>query len=310
MSIKNFIPTIWSTKILQHMRDNLVYAGLVNRDYEGEITRRGSSVEVSMPGEVTIKDMPSRTDGGTKAIREIDAPEGMEVQKVTLLIDQEKYFNFGVDDVDKVQMNLDLMNSYTESASYGFQSTIEKHVAEIMAKEAKLVLGSDEQPVALTSENIYKQLIKMKVGLDKANVPPVGRFVVLPPEAEGLLLEDNKFVYVGTSSSEDSLKNGKVFRACGFDIAISNNVPVKEGNKYKIIATYKGSTTFAQQLLETKAYSPEKGFGDALKGLVVFGAKVVRPSKIVCMTATFDTSNAVVDKTKPSSSRTAAAKTK
>ena len=310
MSIKNFIPTIWSTKILQHMRDNLVYAGLVNRDYEGEITRRGSSVEVSMPGEVTIKDMPSRTSGGTKAIREIDAPEGMEVQKVTLLIDQEKYFNFGVDDVDKVQMNLDLMNSYTESASYGFQSTIEKHVAEIMAKEAKLVLGSDEQPVALTSENIYKQLIKMKVGLDKANVPPVGRFVVLPPEAEGLLLEDNKFVYVGTSSSEDSLKNGKVFRACGFDIAISNNVPVKEENKYKIIATYKGSTTFAQQLLETKAYSPEKGFGDALKGLVVFGAKVVRPNKIVCMTATFDTSNAVVDKTKPSSSRTAAAKTK
>ena len=309
MSIKNFIPTIWSTKILQHMRDNLVYAGLVNRDYEGEITRRGSSVEVSMPGEVTIKDMPSRTSGGTKAIREIDAPEGMEVQKVTLLIDQEKYFNFGVDDVDKVQMNLDLMNSYTESASYGFQSTIEKHVAEIMAKEAKLVLGSDEQPVALTSENIYKQLIKMKVGLDKANVPPVGRFVVLPPEAEGLLLEDNKFVYVGTSSSEDSLKNGKVFRACGFDIAISNNVPVNE-NKYKIIATYKGSTTFAQQLLETKAYSPEKGFGDALKGLVVFGAKVVRPNKIVCMTATFDTSNAVVDKTKPSSSRTAAAKTK
>ena len=309
MSIKNFIPTIWSTKILQHMRDNLVYAGLVNRDYEGEITRRGSSVEVSMPGEVTIKDMPSRTHGDTKAIREIDAPEGMEVQKVTLLIDQEKYFNFGVDDVDKVQMNLDLMNSYTESASYGFQSTIEKHVAEIMAKEAKLVLGSDEQPVALTSENIYKQLIKMKVGLDKANVPPVGRFVVLPPEAEGLLLEDNKFVYVGTSSSEDSLKNGKVFRACGFDIAISNNVPVND-NKYKIIATYKGSTTFAQQLLETKAYSPEKGFGDALKGLVVFGAKVVRPSKIVCMTATFDTSNAVVDKTKPSSSRTAAAKTK
>lgn len=309
MSIKNFIPTIWSTKILQHMRDNLVYAGLVNRDYEGEITRRGSSVEVSMPGEVTIKDMPSRTHGDTKAIREIDAPEGMEVQKVTLLIDQEKYFNFGVDDVDKVQMNLDLMNSYTESASYGFQSTIEKHVAEIMAKEAKLVLGSDEQPVALTSENIYKELIKMKVGLDKANVPPVGRFVVLPPEAEGLLLEDNKFVYVGTSSSEDSLKNGKVFRACGFDIAISNNVPVNE-NKYKIIATYKGSTTFAQQLLETKAYSPEKGFGDALKGLVVFGAKVVRPGKIVCMTATFDTSNAVVDKTKPSSSRTAAAKTK
>ena len=309
MSIKNFIPTIWSTKILQHMRDNLVYAGLVNRDYEGEITRRGSSVEVSMPGEVTIKDMPSRTHGDTKAIREIDAPEGMEVQKVTLLIDQEKYFNFGVDDVDKVQMNLDLMNSYTESASYGFQSTIEKHVAEIMAKEAKLVLGSDDQPVALTSENIYKELIKMKVGLDKANVPPVGRFVVLPPEAEGLLLEDNKFVYVGTSSSEDSLKNGKVFRACGFDIAISNNVPVND-NKYKIIATYKGSTTFAQQLLETKAYSPEKGFGDALKGLVVFGAKVVRPGKIVCMTATFDTSNAVVDKTKPSSSRTAAAKTK
>ena len=309
MSIKNFIPTIWSTKILQHMRDNLVYGGLVNRDYEGEITRRGSSVEVSMPGEVTIKDMPTRTHGETKAIREIDAPEGMEVQKVTLLIDQEKYFNFGVDDVDKVQMNLNLMNSYTESASYGFQSTIEKHIAKKMAEEAKLVLGSDETPVALTSENIYKQLIKMKVGLDKANVPPVGRFVVLPPEAEGLLLEDNKFVYVGTSSSEDSLKNGKVFRACGFDIAISNNVPVNE-NKYKIIATYKGSTTFAQQLLETKAYSPEKGFGDALKGLVVFGAKVVRPNKIVCMTATFDTSNAVVDKTKPSSSRTAAAKTK
>ena len=287
MAVDKFIPKVWSAKILQHMRNNLVYAGLVNRDYEGEIKSFGDSVKIFSTGDVTIKDMkPRLTTGGSgsSTIRAIDGPEAMSVEERILIVDQEKYFHFGVDDVDKVQMLKDLMTEYTNSASYGLQVAIDKYLADKMVKEATVKIGTQEQPITVNEENLYSQIVRAKIALDRANVPNEGRFIVLSPEFEGLLLNDRRFIYAGTENSENALRNGKVFKAAGFDIAISNNVPV-EGQVSKIVASYKGSTTFAQQLLETEAYRVHNGFGDAIKGLCVYGAKVVRPDKIVVMYA-------------------------
>ena len=80
-------------------------------------------------------------------------------------------------------------------------------------------------------------------------------------------------------------ENGLIGRAAGFDVYRSNQVPNVAGVKHKVIAGHRSAWSRAQQLLETEAYRPERRFADALKGLHVYGAKVVRPDNLACLVA-------------------------
>lgn len=292
MSINNFIPNLWSGQIQKKLRNELVFGGMVNRRFEGELRRKGDTVTIFTVGETTIKDMISRkTDG---APREIDAPEGIASTNVSLVVDQEKYFNVGIDDVDAIQRNADLFPEYIDSAVYGLKSAMDKHIADKMKKEAGSQLGTTDSPVELTADTIYNEILKLKVALDRANAPQIGRFLVMPPEAEGMLLADNRFIYVGTGGN--ALANGKLFKASGFDIAISNDLTPDDKNVYQIIASNRESTAFVEQILHIEPYRVEKAFSDAVKGLAVYGAKVIKPEHVVVANVTFASSGTAVTK--------------
>ena len=109
MSVANFIPTIWSARLLAHLDKAHVYAALVNRDYEGEIKNYGDTVKINQIGDVTIKDYTKGKD--------IDDPEELSGDQNTLTIDQAKYFNFSIDDVDAAQVNPKLMDAATGPCS-------------------------------------------------------------------------------------------------------------------------------------------------------------------------------------------------
>lgn len=292
MSINNFIPNLWSGQIQKKLRNELVFGGMVNRRFEGELRRKGDTVTIFTVGETTIKDMVSRkTDG---APREIDAPEGIAITNVSLVVDQEKYFNVGIDDVDAIQRNADLFPEYIDSAVYGLKSAMDKHIADKMKKDAGSQLGTVDSPVELSADTIYNEILKLKVALDRANAPQIGRFLVMPPEAEGMLLADNRFIYVGTGGN--ALANGKLFKASGFDIAISNDLTPDSSNVYQIIASNRESTAFVEQILHIEPYRVEKAFSDAVKGLAVYGAKVIKPEHVVVANVTFASSGTAVTK--------------
>jgi len=121
--------------------------------------------------------------------------------------------------------------------------------------------------------------------LDEANTPIDGRFVIVPAWFHGLLLKDERFISSGTSVADRSRANGEVGEAAGFRILKSNNVPNTTGLKYRIIAGHSVATAYVEQILDVKTYQPEKRFGDAVKGLHVYGAKVVRASNLACLIA-------------------------
>ena len=292
MSIDNFIPNLWSGQIQKKLRNELVFGGMVNRRFEGELRRKGDTVTIFTVGETTIKDMVSRKTNG--APREIDAPEGIAITNVSLVVDQEKYFNVGIDDVDAIQRNADLFPEYIDSAVYGLKSAMDKHIADKMKKGAGSQLGTVESPVELSADTIYNEILKLKVALDRANAPQIGRFLVMPPEAEGMLLADNRFIYVGTGGN--ALANGKLFKASGFDIAISNDLTPDDNNVYQIIASNRESTAFVEQILHIEPYRVEKAFSDAVKGLAVYGAKVIKPEHVVVANVTFASSGTAVTK--------------
>lgn len=279
MSVANFIPTIWSARLLEHLDKRHVYLNLLNRDYEGEIKNFGDTVKVNQIGAVAIKDYEKGQD--------IDAPEDLTGEQQELKIDQAKYFNFAVDDVDDAQTNPKLMDKAMERAAYGMNDVVDAFVANLLAVNVHNdnTIGSDTAPKVPTVDTAYDLLVDLGVKLTEANVPTVGRWVVIPAWYHGLLLKDKRFVGNGTDFNKAILENGEVGQAAGFTVYVSNNVPNTTKTKYKIIAGTDEAGSYAEQILSTEAYRPEKRFSDAVKGLHVYGAKVFQSKCIAVLTA-------------------------
>lgn len=275
MSVKNFIPQIWSARLLAHLDKIHVYAGLVNRDYEGEITQYGDTVKINQIGDITIKKYT-----GAK----IADPDELTGEQNTLVIDQANYFNFAIKDVDNAQTNPKLMNEAMARAAYGLNDTVDSLLAGIMVAGAAGAIGSDESPIVPTKDDAYDLLVDLGTELTEKNVPLVGRWVVVPPFYHGFLQKDSRFVGNGTDVNMAILQGGHIGAAAGFQIYVSNNVPNTDGEKYKILAGTNAGTSFAEQITETEGYRPESNFSDAVKGLHLCGAKVLQKDALATLT--------------------------
>lgn len=277
MAFSNFIPEVWSARLLEHLDKVHVYAGLMNRDYEGDIRAFGDTVHINQLGKITINDY----DG-----TDINDPEELDGTQQNLAIDQAKYFNFQIKDIDNAQSNPKLVDSAMQRASYDMNETIDQYLAGLLLDgcDSQNVLYDDSAVITPTAENAYDHLVDLGTVLSESNVPMLGRWVVLPPWYHALLLKDPRFVGNGTGYNQAVLQGGLVGEAAGFQIHLSNNVPNTDGTKYKVIAGTNAAGSFAEQLVELEAYRLEKNFSDAVKGLHVYGAKVVQPKALAVMT--------------------------
>ena len=274
MAFSNFIPEVWSARLLEHLDNVHVYAALMNRDYEGDIRAYGDTVHINQIGDITINDYTGE---------DISDPEELDSTRMDLVIDQAKYFNFQIKDIDNAQSNPKVVDAAMQRASYNINDVVDRYLASL------LLAGADTGHVAtapsLTSENAYDALVDLGVMLTESNVPMLGRWVVVPPWFHGLLLKDPRFVGNGTGYNQAILQGGWVGDAAGFRIHLSNNVPL-EGGTYSVIAGTNAAGSFAEQLVELEAYRLEKNFSDAVKGLHVYGAKVTQPSALAVLKCT------------------------
>ncbi|MDP1509341.1 P22 phage major capsid protein family protein [Paenibacillus sp. CMAA1739] len=273
MSVQNFIPTIWSARLNESLKKNLVYGNVVNTDYEGEIQGQGSTVKINSIGAVTI--------GNYDKVAGIGNPQELDAMQKTLVIDQAKYFNFQVDDVDAAQANVNLLDGGIVEASYGLANVVDQYLAGFYTEvKAENTMGNDATPITPTKDTAYDLLIDLGVLLDENNVPESERFVVVPAWYYGLLLKDARF-----TKDPNVIRTGYVGDIDGMTVYKSNNVPNTAGAKYKIIAGHKSTISFAGQVDSVEAFRPEKQFSDAVKGLQVFGAKCIKPEALAVLTA-------------------------
>lgn len=271
MSILNFRPEIWSANLLVATRKNLIYGNCINRDYEGEISAAGDTVRITSIGRPTISNyVPNST---------VINPEQVNDSQRTLVVDQSKFFAFAVDDVDARQAKGNVIPQSMNEAAYGFADVIDQYIANSMYTgiQAANQAGSITVAANTPSDFYDKVLVPLKIKLDLANVPTEGRWINVRPEAHGALLRDARFVKVNESGTSEGLRNGHVGRAAGFDIMVTNNAPNTSGSEYVTIAGTNAAYTFAEQINKVEAYRPQSSFSDAVKGLVLYGGKLVRP---------------------------------
>ncbi|MEQ1643097.1 MAG: P22 phage major capsid protein family protein [Pyrinomonadaceae bacterium] len=276
-----FIPTVWASRLLTALGSALVYgqAGVCNRDYEGEIRRSGNTVKIASIGDVSVEDYTKDED--------IAEPEALTDEDQSLLIDQAKYFNFYVDSIDRAQQNVNVLDEAMRRSAWKLRDKADTFLASTLEAVVPVgnTIGTVGTPKVPTKDDAYEYLVDLSVLLDEANTPIDGRFVVVPAWFHGLLLKDERFIKSGTRRSDTAIRNGEVGEAAGFSILKSNNVPNTTGTKYKIMAGHSIATAYVEQIVDVQTYKPEKRFGDAVKGLHVYGAKVVRPTNLAMLIA-------------------------
>lgn len=275
MAIINFIPEVWAAELLVALEKSLVYAapGVVNRDYEGDISQFGDTVHITNLADPTIGTYTAHTD-----ITVEDVDDGTDA----LLIDQSKYFAFEVDDIEARQARNGgaVLTEQARKAAYLLRDVADQYVAAQMA--AGVDAGNLVAEATYTSADAYDLLVDLAVILDEDNVPDEGRYAVVTPAFHGLLLKDDRFVAAGDPAGSATRANGMVGEAAGFSIRKSNNAPDGPGvGAGKLV--FAGSplaTTYAEQIASVEAARMEKRFADMVKGLHLYGAKVVRPTAL------------------------------
>lgn len=293
MAITNFVPELWSAAIQLPFEKALVYgqSTVVNRKYEGEIKQQGDAVNIT-----TISDPTIRSYNKANDITVEDLTDGT----LKLTIDQGDYFAFRVNDVDKVQAAGDFQGPATQRAAFGLKDTVDKFIAGLFYagahadnKLGRVTVVNGGTGKAGSGQILSTDvLIELAEKLNAKSAPSDGRYVVVPPKFLSALVRSPEFMRVDASGSSESLRNGLVGRAFGFDVLVSNNVPAVGGSgadkdDLVIVAGIPEATTFANQLIEVEALRSEARFADLVRGLNVYGAKVTHADGIATATASF-----------------------
>jgi hypothetical protein len=278
-----FIPEIWSGKLIEKFYDATVLTAISNTNYEGEIRSQGDKVKIRTIPTLQINDYES----GQTLVNQRPTSNIVE-----LLIDKGKYWSAIVDDVQDVQSDIGLMNMWAQDASEQMKLNIDTDVlgnivTDIAAANkggtagrisSSVNLGATGSPVQLSKTNVVDMIVDLGQVLDEQNVPETGRFLVLPFWATALLkksdLKDASLTGDGTSP----LRNGRLGMIDRFTLYQSNNLSrYTDGanQTYDILAGHKNGLTFASQLTKTESLRAESTFGNIMRGLQVYGYKVI-----------------------------------
>ena len=280
----NFIPEIWSGKLIENFYDATVLAAISNTDYEGEIRQYGDTVNIRTTPEITIR---TYTKGQTLQVENPDKP------KLQLLIDKGEYFSCIEDDVDKVQSDIALMDTWSKDASERMKIKIDQRVLTDLLPDiaaankgnsagritANITLGTSGSPVAITKSNVLDYIVDLGTVLDEANAPEAGRFLVIPAKMAGMIKKSDLKDASITGDSMSVIRNGRLGMIDRFTIYMSHNLSVSSG-KFSLIAGHKMGFTFASQMTNMETIRSESTFGNIVRGLQVYGYKVVKPEAL------------------------------
>jgi hypothetical protein len=277
MSVRQFVPTIWSAKLFQELDKAHVLVNRANRDYEGSISAFGDQVKINAVGNITVANYAPNVTSIT--------PQQLSAAQTILKIDEAKYFAFYIDDVDAAQVNPKLMSEAMRKSAYALADAADQLIAGFYT-QAGVTVASTDVGIA----NALSVLADAGKALDENNVPQGGRWMVIPPWFHAKLVLNKILETDGSVVADAAYSNGFVGRAFGFDIYMSNNLSTATGagtggSHYGLAGTSR-AISFAEQIVKMEAYRPENSFSDAVKGLHVYGSKVIDPNALISLNIT------------------------
>lgn len=278
-----FIPEFWSKKLNKKLDDVGVMKDCVNREYEGEIKKCGDKVNIQEVGDINVNDH----DNEANLIY-----QDLTADDLSLLIDQEKYFAFKINDVTKAQANQKLTDKYINRASFAIEMIKDTF---LLSKRADVHADSVVPTMNLTKDNVYQMFVELKKRLRKANAisqkgkDASGRrpWAVVNPDVEALILLSPEMKDRGSALADKTIREGTVYDFAGFDVMVATNMKTVDGS-VEVLAGIEDAITFAGQLSKVEHLRDKDGFNDLVRGLYVYGGKTLLPkglAKCACTIA-------------------------
>jgi len=301
-----FLPSVYSKKVLNFFRKASVVEAITNTDYAGEISAYGDSVKIIKEPVISVSDYTRGSD--TTATKLTD-------QELTLVVDSAKAFKFIVDDIESNMSHVNFKEVATSSAAYALRDSYDAAVIAAMFSGVSTsspdhVLGADASAATQTmgqhqggsnaidltgsdgtGADPLDVMAFMAKLLDEQSIPEEGRWFVAPPSFYNELSQSgSKLMSVDFNAGQGSIRNGLVSsgKLRGFDMYKSNNVAATSTSTGKIMAGHISSTATAQTIISTEVLRDPSSFGDIVRGLHVYGAKVLRPEALVTAFYTVD----------------------
>ena len=273
MAYSNFIPSVWEESINRELERACVFVEDCNRQYEGLVSKKGDSIHILGVGKPSIKSIDRANASG-----EIDEAEEINDTSVIMNINQIRYFNYKVGDIDKAQAVGGLMDALSQETSEGLANEMDKFIANMATGTDVPTLSAEATLV--TKDNVLS-IIDDAIQTLQENDVNMASGITLTVSPRFYKLFKQAYISKDTSNSEE-LKNGRVAMYGNVTIKLSNNVAkTEDGTVDNIMLRTKRAIAFVNPLTHTEAYRPEKSFADAVKGYALFDGKVVRPKEIV-----------------------------
>jgi hypothetical protein len=269
-SISGSVPAVWSKYMAKTFDAKSVMSPLVNRSVEGDLANSGDTVHVQKWGNVSVTDYTTGTDFSVQTVSLTDT---------TLVLNQQKAFQFVIDSIEAALSQLDLVKGFSERAMIAMAQVVDDrlftHYADVQAGNT---IGSTSVPITLTPDNVYGYFVAAGLLLDNANVPAESRVAVIDPTSKSFILRSPDFIK-NTATGDSVIRNGQIGQLAGFDVVVSNRITTVTSTKPIMFFTpdfISMAMRISPDRFET--YKPEKQFGTGVKGLSFYGTKVFNPA--------------------------------
>lgn len=264
---QHFIPEVFSRKLQAKFYAQTVLSEVTTNEYEGEISGLGNKVNIRTVPAVSVADYT-----GTLSYSDVTS------STIELNIDKAKSYAFKVDDILKEQADIDFMNEAANDAAQNMKIAIEQDVFANVAAGSSLT-DINATPSNITSSNVLGFILEAGQTLDENNIPEDGRFMIINPAVATLLKQSELRQAYLTGDNVSPLRNGFIGMVDRFKMYVSNNLSTSAGVTSGLYGHPK-AIAYASQMTNTESVRLESSFGDGVRGLAVYGYKVVLPTAI------------------------------
>ena len=283
MSLASLIPSeLMNETILFKLRKKLTAVDVISTDYQSLLANYGDSVKIP-----TIE-----TNGASAYTKDsVISYSGLGATSQILTIDQQQYFAYSVDLINEQQAIVNAANSIFNQASIDLAEAADTYLLQtLFPGGAGVIAGSTVRKLGATGDAVpiyadvaasgaIDYLGRLSQRLDEEDVPQEDRFAIVPPWFASVLVKE-KVLVTASTTAEDAFANGRIGRAYGFDIRTSTNLKNAKTAATEIFAGHRSAVQFAGMLVDSKIFPMETKFGEGIRGLYVYGAKVTRATAL------------------------------
>ena len=289
----NWVPAVYSQKVQKFFRRASVVEDITNTDYAGEIENFGDTVNIVKEPSITVSDYARGQTVNTQTLAD---------DKLQLTVDQGSYFAFKVDDIEERQSHVNWEALATSSGAYSLKKNYDYNVLKNIydnASTSAATTGTDASPIDgdAATDTLADVISAAKTVLDGNDVPEENRWFVAPPafykqlRKAGAKIMDQSVMNDGSASS---MRNGLVTDRplFGFRLYSTNAIAVSSGsaashtfgsagsNEYALLYGHQSAVATANHIAKTELIRDPDSFSDIVRGLHVFGRKVLRSDAV------------------------------